>query len=57
MKKFLIMKNIVIKEFSDIYETIFHVSTKDQMYAIDKKDNLIKPYVETEQYKELLNGK
>ena len=50
------MKNIVIKEFSEIYETIFHVSEEDKMYAIDKKDNLIKPYTETEQYKELLNG-
>lgn len=51
------MKELFIKEFTEIYDTIFHVKMEDRMYAIDKKDNLIKPYVETQQYKELQKSK
>ena len=50
------MKEIVITIVNEIYETVFHVETDDLLFAIDKKDNLIKPFPETQQFKELVEG-
>ena len=47
------MNKIVINEFVEIYETVFHVDVEDKLYTVDKKDNLIKPYTETQQFQEL----
>lgn len=48
------MKEIIFKQFNEIYETVFYVEADDILFAIDKKDNLIKPFPETQQYREFV---
>jgi len=49
------MDEIQFNSFEDIYDQVFRVGNTKILWAIDKKDNTIKPFIQTQQFTDIKN--